>query len=200
MLKKLQDFVAMIMVSVSGAMGFISSGVLQRISISKPLDERKIKASPRKSLSIVTSPINDGIMLASTPRTEKRSFLKNLHSLLSPQSFVGESKMKEAKIKQLFSPIKCLSDAFRPPHLRKSFDDLSPSGVKPPSLVMTKLQEEQENSMKEMRHVALRGLVETVIFDVVSSALQEDSYMHSDLLYDTEHMAVKNVASGWSLK
>ena len=202
MLKKLQDFMTMLCVSMSGAMSFIQNGVMLRITVSKPVDEKKIKASPRKSLSIVTSPMNgpgcdDGITLTQTPRAEKRSFLNQIHELLSPNSFVRQSKIHIEKIRPLFSPMKCVEDVFRPPKIsRKSFGELLPSEIKPPSIVLNKLQAERESNMKELKEVALRGLVETIIFDVVSSALNEDGYMHSDPLYDTEHMAMKNVASG----
>ena len=215
MLRKVKE-IFIWLVSMSGSVvAFVSSGVMQRVTTATA-DGKKTKASPRKSLSIVTSPACDGIMQAPTPRTEKRGFLNHMHDLLSPKTFVRQSKITIDKIRPLFSPMKCVEDAFRSPHIRTSFGDTvssavkSPAiarrknkslgdslpGVKPPAIILTKLQEEREMNLNEIKEVALRGFVETIVFDVVSSALNEDGYMHSDPLYDTEHMAVKNVASG----
>ena len=200
MLHKLEDIFALLCISLTGAAAFVSSGVLHRLPVSKQNND---KQKGRKKLSIVTPPMNglgsaDAVLFAPTPRTERRGFLNHLHDLLSPRTFVQQSKIKIDKIRPLFSPVKSIQDAFKPPHIGKSFfstsvGDLTPLAVKP---ALTKLQQERENNYKEIKEVALRGLVETIVFDVVSSALNEDGYMHSDPLNDAEHMVVKNVASG----
>ena len=215
--KKAHDFpaflsfvVVLVTVTIPSSFALIADNILSRITSRKlqtttTATTNSKKLSPKKMLTVLTT---EYPAVADTPRTVRRTFMNSLSGFLSPGTFyrthvvAANDGTASVGVNPLFSPLKSVDDLFKSPRLAKFISSLSsPRKAQRATQIdrlaqpLRKLADERDAMRQEVKEVAVRGLMETVLFDLLTGLMQDGPSYVDDPVLDTEHLSLKMMAS-----